>query len=92
MGVDLCHGGNRQAVAEVLGCRQSQLLDAVLLVPWMPVSVWPRLPFVITLIEIRPLCGLRSLQYMGCLLIGCFRVMVLLSCLPGLLVMPPLLD
>ena len=28
MGVDLRHGGNRQALANVLGCRPSQLLDA----------------------------------------------------------------
>lgn len=37
MGVDLRHGGNRQAVAEVLGCRPSQLLDAsASLAPWTP--------------------------------------------------------
>ena len=37
MGVDLRHGGNRQAVAEVLGCRPSQLLDSsASLVPWTP--------------------------------------------------------
>lgn len=37
MGVDLLHGGNRQAVAEVLGCRPSQLLDAsASLAPWTP--------------------------------------------------------
>ena len=37
MGVDLCHGGNRQAVADVLGCRPSQLLDAsASLAPWTP--------------------------------------------------------
>ena len=42
MGVDLCHGGNRQAVADVLGCRSSQLLDAsASLAPWTP--RWPRL-------------------------------------------------
>ena len=37
MGVDLRHGGNRQAVADVLGCRPSQLLDAsASLAPWTP--------------------------------------------------------
>ncbi len=37
MGVDLRHGGNRQAVADVLGCRPSELLDAsASLVPWSP--------------------------------------------------------
>ena len=37
MGVDLRHGGNRQAVADVLGCRPSQLLDAsASLAPWSP--------------------------------------------------------
>ena len=37
MDVDLRHGGNRQAVAEVLGCRPSQLLDAsTSLAPWTP--------------------------------------------------------
>ena len=37
MGVALRHGGNRQAVAEVLGCRPSQLLDSsASLVPWTP--------------------------------------------------------
>ena len=35
MGVDLRHGGNRQALADVLGCRPSQLLDAsASLAPW----------------------------------------------------------
>ena len=35
MGVDLRHGGNRQAVADVLGCRPSRLLDAsASLAPW----------------------------------------------------------
>ena len=43
MGVDLRHGGNRQALAEVLGCRPSQLLDAsASLAPWSPRC--PRLP------------------------------------------------
>ena len=42
MGVDLRHGGNRQAVAELLSCRPSQLLDAsASLVPWSP--RWQRL-------------------------------------------------
>ena len=37
MGVDLRHGGNRQAAADVLGCRPSQLLDAsASLAPWTP--------------------------------------------------------
>ena len=37
MGVDLRHGGNRQAVADVLGCLPSQLLDAsASLAPWSP--------------------------------------------------------
>ena len=37
MGVDLRHGGNRQAVADVLGCLPSQLLDAsASLAPWTP--------------------------------------------------------
>ena len=37
MGVDLRHGGNRQAVADLLGCRPSQLLDAsASLAPWTP--------------------------------------------------------
>ena len=37
MVVDLRHGGNRQAVADVLGCRPSQLLDAsASLAPWTP--------------------------------------------------------
>ena len=37
MGVDLRHGGNRQAVADALGCRPSQLLDAsASLAPWTP--------------------------------------------------------
>jgi len=37
MGVDLRHGGNRQAVADVLGCQPSQLLDAsASLAPWTP--------------------------------------------------------
>ena len=37
MGVDLRHGGNRQAVAAALGCRPSQLLDAsASLAPWTP--------------------------------------------------------
>ena len=37
MGVDLCHGGNRQAFADALGCRPSQLLDAsASLAPWTP--------------------------------------------------------
>ena len=37
MGVDLRHGGNRHAVADVLGCRPSQLLDAsASLAPWTP--------------------------------------------------------
>ena len=37
MGVDQLHGGNRQAVAEVLGCEPSQLLDAsASLAPWTP--------------------------------------------------------
>ena len=37
MGVDMRHGGNRQAAAEVLGCRPSQLLDAsASLAPWSP--------------------------------------------------------
>ena len=37
MGVDLRHGGNRNEVAEVLGCRPSQLLDAsASLAPWTP--------------------------------------------------------
>lgn len=37
MGVDLRHGGNRQAVADVQGCRPSQLLDAsASLAPWTP--------------------------------------------------------
>ena len=35
MGVDLRHGGNRQALAAALGCRPSQLLDAsASLAPW----------------------------------------------------------
>ena len=43
MGVDLRHGGNRQALANVLGCRPSQLLDAsASLAPWSP--RFPRLP------------------------------------------------
>ena len=43
MGVDLRHGGNRQAVADVLGCLPSQLLDAsASLAPWTPRC--PRLP------------------------------------------------
>ena len=37
MGVDLRHGGNREAVAAALGCRPSQLLDAsASLAPWTP--------------------------------------------------------
>ena len=37
MAVDLRHGGNRQALAEQLGCRPEQLLDAsASLVPWTP--------------------------------------------------------
>ena len=37
MGVDLRHGGNRQAVADDLGCLPSQLLDAsASLAPWTP--------------------------------------------------------
>ena len=37
MRVDLRHGGNRQAVADVLGCRPAQLLDAsASLAPWSP--------------------------------------------------------
>ena len=37
MGVDLRHGGNRQAAADALGCRPSQLLDAsASLAPWTP--------------------------------------------------------
>ena len=37
MGVDLRHGGNRKAVADALGCRPSQLLDAsASLAPWTP--------------------------------------------------------
>ena len=37
MGVDLCHGGNRQAVSKMLGCLPSQLLDAsASLAPWTP--------------------------------------------------------
>ena len=37
MGVDLRHGGNRQAVANALGCRPSHLLDAsASLAPWTP--------------------------------------------------------
>ena len=37
MGVDLRHGGNRQAVADVLGYRPMQLLDAsASLAPWTP--------------------------------------------------------
>ena len=37
MGVDLRHGGNRQAVADSLGCRPSQLIDAsASLAPWTP--------------------------------------------------------
>ena len=37
MAVDLRHGGNREAIAEQLGCRPSQLLDAsASLVPWTP--------------------------------------------------------
>ena len=43
MGVDLRHGGNRQAVADVVGCKPSQLLDAsASLAPWSP--RWTRLP------------------------------------------------
>ena len=41
MAVDLRHGGNRDALAEQLGCRPEQLLDAsASLVPWTP---WLRL-------------------------------------------------
>ena len=37
MGVDLRHGGNREAAAARLGCRPSQLLDAsASLAPWSP--------------------------------------------------------
>ena len=37
MGVDLRHGGNRQAVAAALGCRPSLVLDAsASLAPWSP--------------------------------------------------------
>ena len=37
MGVDLRHGGNRDATAAELGCRPSQLLDAsASLAPWSP--------------------------------------------------------
>ena len=37
MGVDMRHGGNRQAAASRLNCRPSQLLDAsASLVPWSP--------------------------------------------------------
>ena len=37
MGVNLRHGGNRQALADALGCRPSQLLDAsASLAPWSP--------------------------------------------------------
>ena len=37
MAVDLRHGGNRDALAEQLGCRPEQLLDAsASLVPWTP--------------------------------------------------------
>ena len=37
MGVDLRHGGNRDAAAARLNCRPSQLLDAsASLVPWFP--------------------------------------------------------
>ena len=37
MGVDLRHGGNREAAAARLNCRPSQLLDAsASLVPWTP--------------------------------------------------------
>ena len=37
MGVDLRHGGNREAVAARLNCRPSQLLDAsASLAPWSP--------------------------------------------------------
>ena len=37
MDVDLRHGGNRQAVAGVLGCRPAELLDAsASLAPWTP--------------------------------------------------------
>ena len=42
MGVDLRHGGNREAAASRLNCRPSQLLDAsASLVPWTP--RWQRL-------------------------------------------------
>ena len=63
---------SRQAVADVLGCRPSQLLDAV---PHCSLDArCPRLAeasFVITPIEI----GLQQAmpQSTGCLLIGCFR-------------------
>ena len=37
MGVDLRHGGNREAAAARLKCRPSQLLDAsASLIPWSP--------------------------------------------------------
>ena len=37
MGVDLGHGGNREAAAARLKCRSSQLLDAsASLIPWSP--------------------------------------------------------
>ena len=42
MAVDLRHGGNREALAEQLGCQPGQLLDAsASLVPWTP-----RLPLI----------------------------------------------
>ena len=51
MGVDLRHGGNRDAVAVRLNCPPSQLLDAsASLVPWSPrwqrvgLSAWRNYP------------------------------------------------
>ncbi len=92
MGVDLRHGGNRQAVAEVLGCSAIAVAGCQCLTgSWTPCCIrlkCSEASSVITPIETRlPAAGHRCDPWDS--LIGSFRAMVLPSCSPGLLVMQP---
>ena len=69
MGVDLRHGGNRDAVAVRLNCPPSQLLDAsASLVPWSPrwqrigLSAWRDYPDRSQLLLRQRLAALHSLE------------------------------